>query len=207
MPESDTGLGLRRPRGPSSACRRAVGFRDRGGNSGIVPIAAWDRRESLAGQGAAGALASAITIRRSALSPPPMKSSIGATDRRSTPMGYPTIANGESWSGLTEMPRATIEDMQRLQYDLLSIHARDLAPVLLALFHDGPLKRKLADWDYQYVGRLDRGRSFSAFLSARRPGDFRPGARHRLAADALSLDSHGLFDDGPDGRRPHACGR
>ena len=33
---------------------------------------------------------------------------------------------------LTELPRATIEDMQDLQYDVLSVQARDLLPVLLA---------------------------------------------------------------------------
>ena len=47
---------------------------------------------------------------------------------------------------LTELPRATIEDMQNLQYDVLSLQARDLLPVLLALVDDCPLKEKLSAW-------------------------------------------------------------
>ena len=43
---------------------------------------------------------------------------------------------------LTELPKATIDDMQNLQYDVLSVQARDLLPVLLALVDDCPLKAK-----------------------------------------------------------------
>lgn len=51
---------------------------------------------------------------------------------------------------LTELPKATIEDMQALQYDVLSTHARDLLPVLLSHVEDCPLKRRLTEWDCRY---------------------------------------------------------
>ncbi len=51
---------------------------------------------------------------------------------------------------LTELPKATVEDMQALQYDVLSTQARDLMPVLLAHVPDCPLKEKLLAWDCRF---------------------------------------------------------
>lgn len=51
---------------------------------------------------------------------------------------------------LTELPNATLEDMQALQYDVVSTHARDLLPVLLAHLEDCPLKQRLSAWDCRY---------------------------------------------------------
>jgi penicillin G amidase len=51
---------------------------------------------------------------------------------------------------LTELPQATIDDMQALQYDVLSTHARDLLPILLAHVDDCDLKRRLTAWDCRY---------------------------------------------------------
>lgn len=52
---------------------------------------------------------------------------------------------------LTELPQATVEDMQALQYDVLSTHARDLLPILLAHVDNGPLKQRLSEWDCRYT--------------------------------------------------------
>lgn len=52
---------------------------------------------------------------------------------------------------LTELPQATIDDMQALQYDVKSLHAEDLLPVLLAHVDEGPFKRKLTAWDRRYT--------------------------------------------------------
>ncbi|MGI9457014.1 MAG: penicillin acylase family protein, partial [Aeoliella sp.] len=51
---------------------------------------------------------------------------------------------------LTEMSQATTDDMQDLQYDVLSTHARDLLPILLAHVEDGAFKDKLLAWDCRY---------------------------------------------------------
>ncbi|TWT36898.1 Acyl-homoserine lactone acylase QuiP precursor [Posidoniimonas corsicana] len=51
---------------------------------------------------------------------------------------------------LTELPQATLADMQALQYDVTSLQAEDLLPVLLAHVGDCPLKRRLEKWDRRY---------------------------------------------------------
>lgn len=51
---------------------------------------------------------------------------------------------------LDELPQATIEDMQRLQYDVVSLQARDLLAVFLPHLPEGPLKERLAAWDCNY---------------------------------------------------------
>jgi penicillin amidase len=40
--------------------------------------------------------------------------------------------------------------MQKLQYDVLSTHARDLRPVFLVHLPEGDFKNRLAGWDLQY---------------------------------------------------------
>ncbi len=51
---------------------------------------------------------------------------------------------------LREMPAATIEDMQSLQYDVISLQARDLLAVFLPCMPEGPIKEQLANWDCNY---------------------------------------------------------
>lgn len=52
---------------------------------------------------------------------------------------------------LAELPKATMEDMKQLQYDLVSLQARDLLSVFLPHMEDGKLKERLAAWDCQYT--------------------------------------------------------
>jgi penicillin G amidase len=121
-----------------------------GGNSGIVPIAAWDSQNHWQGRVRAELLPRQFD--------PPIGFVASANEELYRSDGPPLHAHGlpdyrkrRLVERLTELPRATIADMQRLQYDVLSLHARDLLPVLIALVEDGPLKRKLADWDYRYT--------------------------------------------------------
>ena len=51
---------------------------------------------------------------------------------------------------LAELPAATVEDMQVLQYDVVSIQARELLEIMLPHIPDGPLKQKMTEWDYNY---------------------------------------------------------
>ena len=51
---------------------------------------------------------------------------------------------------LRQMPKATVEDMQGLQYDVVSLQARDLLDVFLPHLPDGDIKRHLAAWDCGY---------------------------------------------------------
>ncbi len=51
---------------------------------------------------------------------------------------------------LADWPQATVEDMKRLQYDVVSLQARDLLAILLPHLEDSPLKSLLSEWDCSY---------------------------------------------------------
>src|SRR5258705_13042350 len=109
------------------------------GNSGIVPVAAWENENHWQGRvrvdllpreydPAIGFVASANEelYRRDG---PPLHAH-----------AQPDYRKRRIVERLTELPKATVVDMQNLQYDVLSVQARDLLPVLLALVDDCPLK-------------------------------------------------------------------
>ena len=52
---------------------------------------------------------------------------------------------------LAELDQATLEDMQKLQYDLVSHQAKQLLPVFLPHMPDGELKDRLQAWDCTYA--------------------------------------------------------
>ncbi len=52
---------------------------------------------------------------------------------------------------LHELPAATVEDMQALQYDVTSEQARLLLPILLPHIPDGELRDLLVEWDFRYT--------------------------------------------------------
>lgn len=65
---------------------------------------------------------------------------------------------------LIELPRATLTDMQALQYDVFSIHARELLPVLLFhLAEDHPLRGKLDAWDRCFDPKSEGAALFISF--------------------------------------------
>jgi penicillin amidase len=51
---------------------------------------------------------------------------------------------------LMQLPRATVTEMQELQYDVVSVQARELLAVFLPHLSDGPLKQRLSEWDCSY---------------------------------------------------------
>ncbi|MEX0938507.1 MAG: penicillin acylase family protein [Pirellulales bacterium] len=52
---------------------------------------------------------------------------------------------------LEELPSATVEDMQALQYDVVSLHARELLPIFLPHMPESEQKTRLANWDFRYT--------------------------------------------------------
>ncbi len=52
---------------------------------------------------------------------------------------------------LAELPRATLADMQALQYDVVSLHAKEMLAVILPHLPDGKLKETLSAWDGNYA--------------------------------------------------------
>ncbi len=51
---------------------------------------------------------------------------------------------------LQVLPSATVSDMQELQYDVVSLQARDLLAIILPELPDGRLKQTLSEWDCSY---------------------------------------------------------
>ena len=52
---------------------------------------------------------------------------------------------------LAALPSATLADMQALQYDVISLQARDLLAVFLPELPDGDVKSRLSAWDCNYA--------------------------------------------------------
>jgi penicillin amidase len=133
-----------------------------GGNSGIVPLAAWDEENHWQGRVRVDLLPREFD--------PPIGFVASANEELYRRDGPPLHAHAQPdyrkrriVERLTELPRAHVEDMQNLQYDVLSVQARDLLPVLLALVDDGPLKRKLSAWDCRYTPTSTEATLFQHF--------------------------------------------
>jgi penicillin amidase len=119
------------------------------GNSGIVPVPAWDPEKHWQGRVRADLLPREYD--------PPGGFVASANEELYRSDGLPIHAHGlpdyrkrRIVDRLVELPRATIKDMQGLQYDVMSMQANDLLPVLLDLLQDCPLKQMLSAWDRRF---------------------------------------------------------
>lgn len=134
-----------------------------GGNSGIVPMPAWDLNNHWEGRVRTDLLPREFD--------PPIGFVASANEELYRRDGPPLHAHGQPdyrkrriVERLTELPQATVEDMQALQYDVLSMQARDLLPVLLALVDDdSPLKQMLSAWDCRYTQSSTEATLFQHF--------------------------------------------
>ncbi len=64
---------------------------------------------------------------------------------------------------LAALPQATLEDMQALQYDVVSLQARDLLSLFLPELAEGEVKTRLADWNFSYDPASTAATLFSQF--------------------------------------------
>ncbi|QDU91374.1 Acyl-homoserine lactone acylase QuiP precursor [Pirellulimonas nuda] len=136
---------------------------DRGpGRSGVVPIPAWDERNHWRGLVPSDQLPGEYD--------PPIGFVASANEEAYRTDGPPLHAfslpdyrKRRICERLTELPQATLADMQALQYDVLSVQARDLLPVLLAEVEPGPLRDRLAAWDLRYDPDNEGAPLFQAF--------------------------------------------
>lgn len=62
---------------------------------------------------------------------------------------------------LRELPRATLAEMQQMQYDVVSLQARDLLAVFLPHLPDGEIKRRLTAWNCNYEPASSEATLFS----------------------------------------------
>lgn len=117
--------------------------------SGLLPIPAWDERNHWQGR-----LDRDVLPRRF----DPSQGFIASANEDINPPGGPRLITlvlpdyrkRRIAERLEALPAATIKDMESLQYDVVSVQARDLMPVFLAALPDGPLKQRLAAWDFSY---------------------------------------------------------
>ena len=204
LPAADALLGLCRPRRATSAGKPTAGFpigrgtsaaccRCRPGTSGII--------------GAAGCGPKCC---RRPINPPAgfvasANEDINAPGGpRLVTMIVPDYRRRRIDERLAELDEATLDDMQALQYDVVSLQARELLPIFLPHLPEGEIKRRLAGWDCSYDPRASR----------------RPGSRGCIATCCWrsSARSEGigwrrmlylatprrLFDDAAHGDRPAA---
>lgn len=120
------------------------------GQIGIVPTFAWDETNHWQGRIAAEQLPG--------LYDPPEGYLASANENLDRTGDYlihshplPDYRKQRIVERLHELPQATVEDMQQLQYDVTSLQARRLLPIFLPHLPNGPLKELLTSWDLQYT--------------------------------------------------------
>jgi penicillin amidase len=119
------------------------------GHNGLLPIPAWDRRNHWRG------LVSTNQLPR-VYDPP--EGFVATANEDVNPTGGPLLVTQpvpdyrkrRIDERLAEMKPATIEDMQALQYDVVSVQARDLLAIFLPCMPEGSIKERLAKWDRSY---------------------------------------------------------
>jgi penicillin amidase len=117
--------------------------------SGMLPIPAWDTRNHWRGRLGTNVLPRSYD--------PPEGFVATANENVNKPgqpmlvtLPVPDYRKRRIVERLREMPEATIEDMQTLQYDVISLQARDLLAVFLPCMPEGPIKEQLTNWDCNY---------------------------------------------------------
>jgi penicillin amidase len=118
-------------------------------HSGLLPIPAWDERNHWRGRLSSSLLPS--------LYDPPC-GFVATANEDISPAGGPRLVTlpvpdyrlRRIVERLQQLDGATIQDMQALQYDVISLQARDLLAVFLPCLPAGPLKERLAKWDGNY---------------------------------------------------------
>ncbi|MEK6248409.1 MAG: penicillin acylase family protein, partial [Planctomycetales bacterium] len=123
--------------------RRAVG------HNGLIPVPAWDRQNHWKGWQPSSVLPSEYD--------PPRGFVATANEDINRPNGpllvtmpIPAYRRRRIDERLGELDQATIQDMQELQYDVVSLQARDLLQVFLPHLPDGEIKQRLDRWHGNY---------------------------------------------------------
>jgi penicillin amidase len=128
-------------------------FPNRGnGQQGLLPVPAWDANNHWRGHLPMSVLPSEFN--------PPRGYVSSANENLNPPDGpqlitlfVPNYRKRRIDDRLQALPQATLADFQALQYDVVSLQARDLLEVFLPHLPDGEMKSRLAAWDCGY--RLD----------------------------------------------------
>lgn len=132
----------------------------RPGHNGLFPVPAWDEANHWQGWIAAEELPS--------LYDPPEGFVASANENINPPGGpmlitqpVPDYRKRRIAERLRDLPEATVEDMKALQYDVLSVQARDLMGIFMPHLPDGDVKDRLATWDFRYTPQSTEATLFS----------------------------------------------
>ena len=117
---------------------------------GLIPLAAWDEANHWQGFLPSSLLPNAYD---------PPEGFVATANEVQNPLNGPLLVTQflpdyrkrRIDERLHELPRATLEDMQELQYDLVSLQARDLLEAFLPHLADGEIKQRLENWDCRYA--------------------------------------------------------
>jgi penicillin G amidase len=116
---------------------------------GLLPVPAWDSRNHWRGKLSTSSLPRIYD---------PPEGFVATANENINPPGGPIFVTQpvpdyrkrRIDERLKQLSSATIEDMQALQYDVVSLQARDLLAVFLPCLPDGEIKNRLARWDCSY---------------------------------------------------------
>lgn len=119
------------------------------GHNGLIPVPAWNRQNHWKGWQPPSVLPSQYD--------PPCGFVASANEDINRPNGpllvtmpIPAYRRRRIDERLEELSKATVEDMQALQYDVVSLQARDLLKVFLPHLPDGEIKQRLDRWHGNY---------------------------------------------------------
>ena len=118
-------------------------------DQGLLPLPAWDEENHWN-----GFLSSALLPR--VYDPP--EGFVATANEEQNPLNGPLLVTQflpdyrkrRIDERLMDLPKATLHDMRSLQYDLVSLQARELLAVFLPHMPDGEIKQRLESWDCSY---------------------------------------------------------
>lgn len=122
----------------------------RAGHNGLLPVPAWDERNHWQGWVSSDQLPRIYD---------PPEGFVASANENVNPPGGPMLITlpvpdyrkRRIVERLEELPQATIEDMQALQYDVVSLQARDLLKIFLPHLPPGDVRDRLEAWDGSYA--------------------------------------------------------
>jgi penicillin amidase len=118
-------------------------------NSGLLPVPAWDEANHWRGRIESYQLPRIYD---------PSEGFIASANENINPPGGPMLVTmpvpdyrkRRLVERLHELSHATVRDMQQLQYDVVSLQARDLLKIFLPHLPEGEIKERLSKWDNSY---------------------------------------------------------
>jgi len=118
--------------------------------SGLLPVPAWDPANHWRGRHDCRELPRSYD--------PPAGFVVAANEDINPPGGprwitqvLPDYRKRRIDQRLAELSQATLDDMRSIQYDVLSLQARDLLPIFLPHIGDPDIRGRLAAWDCRYT--------------------------------------------------------